>query len=740
MNHRKILIISYLFPPIGGGGVIRVTKFVKYLPSFGWKPYVLTVKKGFYPAKDPSLLAEMPREAEIIRTKYLEPAFWLKSRFWQSFLAYFLYPLILIPDRQILWFWPALISAYKILKKEKIKIIFTTSAPASDHLIGLVLKKIVGVKWVADFRDEWSNNLLKKYPTPIHRLLSQFLEKKVVKNADQVITVSEPITEYLKNLAADKKKFSTITNGFDEEDFQGLKSHESKIFRLVHAGSLYNAEYQKSFEQAFQKLNLKNARLIFVGAKERLSHKQAVKKMIEADVLLLILDPVERPAVLTGKLFEYLRAGKPILALAHQNSEAAKMIVKYQIGEIVDPNPDAFKKEVQKMYQKWQKNDLKISHLALEKYTRKNLTENLTKIFENLIKKSEKIKLCLIGNIQSSQNQSLCHYLLEKDYEIHFMTIKPGHLAGVKTYFLGKNNFTPWYFLKSLFKIRKIIQTVKPEIVHGQDLVFAGIWAYLSDFRPLVATPWGSDVMDYEKFIGPERYLIKKTLQRADLVTVSSVALQKQAEKIGLEKNKAQLVHFGIDLKNFKKFTNNQSKIIFCPRTIGPIYNTDILIKSFVEVHKKDQDVRLALLDNAPDENYLLAVEKLIIKYDLVDKVEFWPKVANQKMAAYYNKAAVIVSISSSDGCSVSFLEAMACEKKIVATDLPYIKEWFSNQNIWTVPVRDVGATTKAILAALKYPDSKWQKIGEKNREMIVEKAEINSNFEKLERLYRELI
>lgn len=740
MNHRKILIISYLFPPIGGGGVIRVTKFVKYLPSFGWKPYVLTVKKGFYPAKDPSLLAEMPREAEIIRTKYLEPAFWLKSRFWQSFLAYFLYPLILIPDRQILWFWPALISAYRILKKEKIKIIFTTSAPASDHLISLVLKKIAGVKWVADFRDEWSNNPLKKYPTPIHCWLNQFLEKKVVKNADQVITVSEPITEYLKNLAADKKKFSTITNGFDEADFQGLKSSESKIFRLVHSGSLYNLKYQESFEQAFRDLKLKNARLTFVGAEERLPHKQAVKEMLKADVLLLILDPVERPAVLTGKLFEYCRAGKPILALAPKNSAASEMIIQHQIGVVAEPNTDAFKKAAQKMYQAWQKNDLKIPHIALEQYTRKNLTENLAKIFEKFTEKQKKIKLCLIGNIQSSQNQSLCRYLLKKDYEIHFMTIKPGNIAGVKTYFLGKNSLTPWYFVKSLSKIRKIIQGVKPDIVHGQDLVFAGIWAYLSGFRPFVVTPWGSDVMNYEKFIGPEKYLIKKTLQQADLVTVSSAALRKQAEMIGLKKNKAQTVHFGIDLNIFKKFTNNQSKIIFCPRAIGPIYNTDILIKSFAQVYQKNQDVRLALLDNAPDENYLLAVEKLIIKYDLVDKVEFWPKVANQKMAAYYNKAAVIVSISSSDGCSVSFLEAMACEKKIVATDLPYIKEWFSNQNIWTVPVRDVGATTKAILAALKYPDSKWQKIGEKNREMIVEKAEIKSNFEKLERLYRELI
>lgn len=745
MNSKKVLIISYLFPPLGGGGVIRTTKFVKYLPQFGWRPYVLTVKKGFYPHEDKSLLQEIPKKVEAIRIRYLEPAFWIKNKYWQSFLAYLIYPFFLIPDRQMLWFLPALITALKILKKEKIKIVFTSSAPVSDHLIGLVIKKLTGVKWIADFRDEWAKNPFKKYPTPLHRLINQYLEKKVVQDADQIVTVSDPITEYLKSLSNNKEKFFTITNGFDEEDFETLPvvavlRNTNQKFKIVHIGGLYSIEYENSFIKAFKGLNLKNAYLNFIGTQKRLPHKEAIKKMLEADLLLLILDPIERPAVLTGKLFEYLRAKKPILAVARKNTIAARIINKYQVGLVVEPDQKSFKKGILEMYQKWLNNDLKTPKINIDQYQRKNLTSHLAKIFDKMALSHPKIRMCLIGNIQSSQNQNLCRYFVQKGYDIHFISTKPGRITGAKIYVLSDSRFTPWYFLKSLIKIRKIIREVKPDIVHGQDLVFGGIWAYSSGFRPYVVTPWGSDVINYDKFIDLEKYLIRKTLREADLVTTSSLALKHQAEKIGLQKNKTQMIHFGIDLDVFKNRSKSQIGLIFCPRTIGSIYNIDILIKVFAKISHKNKNVRLALLSNIADENYLLEVEKLIIRYDLVDKVIFWPKVDNKQMAQYYSKADVVVTISSSDGCSVSFLEAMACEKKIVATDLPYIEEWIKGKNIWRVPVRDVNATAKAILTALKFPQAKWRKIGQANRHLIAEKAEIESNFEKLDELYRRLI
>lgn len=759
---KKILFISYFFPPTAGVGRLRLVKFIKYLPQSGWEPSVLTVKRAFYPLRDESLVQEIPPQVTISRTSYFEPAFWFKYRLWQSFLAYFLYPIIYWPDNQILWFLPALITAYRIIKKEKIKIIFTSSVSLTDHLVAWTLRKILCLSWVADFRDEWTINPTFFFPTPLHRWLAKIWEKKITETADQVTTVSPPLTKYFKNLTSKKDKVITLTNGFDGEDFQEkLPKPDKKYCRIVHAGSLYASRQPYYFFQALAKLKLKNVKVDFLGGKNHVPHHQAVRAMRQADILLLILNPYPRPAVLTAKLYEYLAAQKPILTLAPQETQVSKLIQKLKIGEVADPQDQkAIEQKLLKMYQNWLIPRRSLPRVNLEKYSYKNLAKNLAKIFQKLEKKSphfakasrgkHKIKICFIGNIRSPQNQSLCRALAAYDYEIHFISTDKGNFPGIKIYPLGQSygdKFTPFFFLRSVLKIRRIVKKVKPDIVHGQDLIFGGIWAYLAGSRPYVVTPWGSDVMNYKQFISLEKYLIRKTLRAADLVTVSSLALLKKAHQIGMPKEKAQLVHFGIDLDIFRPKNNplQKQKIIFCPRAIGPVYNIDILIQAFVLVLKKEKMAKLALRDNIADEDYLLKVEQLIIKYNLVDKVIFLPKVSLEKMNDYYNQAAVVASITSSDGCSVSFLEAMACEKKIVATDLPYIQEWLlvdtrsKMPNLWLAPVRDVQKTAQAILAALKYPLPKWRKIGRANRQMVAERAELKSNAEKLDRMYREL-
>jgi len=756
---NKVLIISYFFPPVGGGGVIRVTKFVKYLANFGWKPYVLTVQEGFYPIKDPSLLKDIPSDVAITRVRYFEPAFWFKGHFWQSFLAYLVYPLFLIPDRQILWFLAAIVSGYRIIKKEKIKIIFSSFAPASDHLIAMILKKLTGVKWVADFRDEWTNNLEFGFKTVYHRKLAQVLEKKILNNADAIISVSEGLTSnYQRILGKKTHKFTTITNGFDAEDFQNVFFNRTKRKKMsiVHTGTIYGTRTTDAFLEIVKDLNLP-LEVEFFGQNKRLPHKDIIRKLYEADILLLILSPKDRSSAMTGKIYEYLAARKPIFALAPKHTGASKLVQKLNVGEVADPeNQKEIKEKLLKIYQKWCQNDLKIPEVNLANYERKNLTNNLAEIFNNLTKINRKIKLCLIGNICSPQNQNLCQYFVKKNYEIHFISTKPGKIDGAKTYWLGKNSFTPWYFARSLYKIRKIISQISPDIVHGQDLVFAGIWAYLSGFKPYVVTPWGSDVMNYEKFIGPEKYLIKKTLQRADLVTVSSEALREKAHKIGIPSEKAKLVHFGVDLNIFKKknvdflrekYQVGNGQIIFCPRSLAPIYNIDILIKACAPIARR-KNITLFLLEQNAENSYLAEIKKLLVRFNLLKSVRFLPRLNPQEMAQIYNLADVVASISSSDGCSVAFLEAMATEKKIVATALPYINEWIFDKtqikpigkNLWQVPIMDVQATTEAIVDALGYPISKWQKIGEFNRALIAQNAEMTKNFAKLDQLYRELL
>jgi len=738
---KKVLIISYFFPPMGGSGVIRVAKFTKYLRDFGYEPYVLTVEKGFYPLKDPSLLAELPKDLKIERVSYFEPGFWFQARFWQSFLKYFLYPLILVPDNQILWFWPALLRAIKIIRAKRIKIVFTSSSSYSDHLLALVLKKIFHLQWVADFRDEWTTSPYFKFPTLWHRRLAQFLQKQILKNANKVTTVSPGLTKIYQQLwPQNPEKFLTITNGFDRQDYpDDLKYQKSRKLRIVYAGTLYGPRKGELFFQALKELNLQKIEVDFW---DHQPHQQVSRQLMTADLLLLILAPQDGPAVLTGKVFEYLAARRPILALAPKNSGAARLIKKLKAGIVVDPlDLEGIKKSLRKLYALWQNDRLILPKLKLDRFERRYLTGKLAAVFDALLP-AKKIKLCLIGNLDAPQNRHLVEFFKTRNFEIHFLTTTPVTVKGIKTYYLGPKGPNPVYFLKTALKVRRLIKKIRPDIVHGQDLVLAGIWAYLAGFKPLVVTLWGSDVLKYNDFIKSEKYLIKKTLSETDLVTGPAEVLKKAAVKIGLDPDKFHLIHFGVDLDIFR-FRNRSKaknlrgyKIIFCPRSIAPLYNTDILIEAFRRLRKKIK-AKLLLVGQNADDDYLLAIEKKIIKYNLVDDCLFLPRLSPRQMAHYYSLADVVVSLASSDGCPRSFLEALACQCKIVVTKLPFTREW--GTGFWTVPVKDVAKTAAVLWQALKFPAAKWRKIGQANRRLVAERAEIKANFSQLAKLYRDL-
>ncbi|MEK7142617.1 MAG: glycosyltransferase [Patescibacteria group bacterium] len=748
---KKVLIISYFFPPLGGGGVIRMTKFVKYMPKFGFEPVVISPQKGFYSVKDPTLLNDIPNVVKIFRIKYPEPGLWLKWRWWQSFWAN-LISRLLIPDAQALWIIPAVIIGRRLIKTHKIKLIFTSSRSYSDHVAALILKKLTGVKWAADFRDLWTSG--------------GFLKRQILASADLVTAVSEGLTEKLKKSAKqNQEKFVTLTNGFDEDDFikaENIKVKTNKFnlkLKIVHIGSFYGLRQPKAFLQAFQELNLKDIEFDFIGGKKRVSHHQAIREMMRADVLLLILSPKDGPEVMTGKIFEYLAARKPILALAPKNSGAARLLSKLKVGEVAPPDDvEKIKQKLKKIYQKSRKSGYSIPRVNLEPYTRQNLTQKLAENFQKILQKNHKIKLCFIGNLQAPQNQSLVNFLRRRPFEIYFLTTHRAKIPGIRTIFIGRETFLEklpiWYFGKTQIKIRKIIRQISPDILHGQDLVFAGIWAALSGFQPLILTCWGSDVFRFGEFIWPEKKLIRFALNYAEIVTGTSESIGDQAVKIGLAREKFQLVHFGVDLSIFRRKksyylshflkSHPKKKIIFCPRSIAPIYNIDILIEAFYKITKV-LPVKLVLLDQNADIKYFRKITQKIHDLKLNEEIAILPKVKNPQMAAFYNAAEVVISLPSSDSSSVSFLEAMACERKIIITDLPYTKEWLAGpsgqktHNFWQVPVRNVEATYQALKAALNFPEEKWQSIGSFNRQLVAQKAEKKSNFEKMAKLYQDL-
>lgn len=756
---KKVLFISYAFPPIGGGGIFRITKFVKFLPDFGILPRVLTVENPNHPRIDQNLLSEIPPEVEVTRVSYFEPARLFKARFWQSFLNYIWYPWFSISDPRISWYRSGLKSALEIIKKEKIDTIYTSFASATDHLIALEVKKRTGVRWVADFRDEWASSNYQCFPTPLHRARVKYLEKKVSMAADIITTVSEPITAYFRKISGNKEKCITITNGFDEEDFKNeVPAPERDYCQILYSGALYGDRQVNILNEVIKELDLPDLKVEYLGGKKHIEHTEAIKFQRQADILLLVLSPKDHPAVFTGKIFEYLAARRPILALAPFETEAAKLIKELGVGEVVNPtDKQAIKDVLLKFYEQYRNHSLDIPCKDISSFSRRNLTKHLADIFKSLKSNTRKIKICLIANTRSPQNERLTRYLLRNNYEVYFISLDSTGIEGARNYELKQKKSLSRLKLviysnglvnklSSLMKLRKLIKEIKPDIVHGHGINFAGILAVYSGFHPVVVTTRGSDVMKITEQIKPEQFLIKQTLKHADLVTGSSLALENKSVELGMPKSKFRLVFFGVDAQIFakhdvsalrEKFQIKDEQIIFCPRALKPVYNIDILLEAVSQL--KNPNYKLILLDYNMDQNYYEKIMKLAKNLGVFEKIIFIKTADDKTMADLYNLTDVVVSIARSDGLSVSFLEAMASEAKIVLSDVGFAAEWYKDNNFWVVPIGDAKATASAIDSALRVSEKEFSPVGRSNRQLVLDRAEINRGFKQMEEVYQKL-
>ncbi len=419
---KKVLIIAYFFPPLGGVGSLRTLKFTKYLPFFGWKPYIISVDKSDYPARDKSLLKEIPKVANINRTKPQDLNWAIKRicKILPHRIRVYFFSWVFVPDENIGWKKSTLKKAFEIIDREKIDLIYTTSSPYTNHLIGLDIKsKYTEIPWVADFRDEWSKNPFAIYPTWLHRKLNTGLEKKVLDNADKVISVTNSLTEEFSKIVRQDPddKFETISNGFDSEDFS-IKPYRINMpskFVIVYIGSLYGGQKADNFLKGLSQLIDENESMrekiavYFVGKINKLdlskynlvgvvqvigfvTHKKAISYLLGSDVALLIISSKRGRQALTGKIFEYLGSRKPILALVPPNGEASELIRRTKSGVVVDPdNPRLIKNEILKLYKSWGEKKLKLNSNwnIISSYDRKKLTENLSGVFNRLVEKND---------------------------------------------------------------------------------------------------------------------------------------------------------------------------------------------------------------------------------------------------------------------------------------------------------------------------------------------------------------
>ncbi len=373
---KKVLIITYYWPPAGGPGVQRVLKFAKYLPQFGWEPVILTVENGNYPAIDEELVNEVPDNLKVYKTKSLEPfaiynkligkskesgidtfAITKTNKSFKEKVAQIIRDYFFIPDARKGWKYYAVPQGIDIVKEEGIDLIFSSSPPHSLHLIAKAIAEKTNMPWFADFRDPWSNAfwLSEKQKKGFVGKKNKYLEQSVFKAVDHFSTVSQGVLDnYLLEHPKNTSESSLIYNGFDDDDFVHLEKKENKIFTLRYIGtlaqsqnpiilfkaiagliksnSLIKVEFWGKFDEAIKVACHEYGLDEVVTFFSYVSHGKAVELMNNSDMLLLIIPFENSKGILTGKLYEYIATGNPILALGSDDSEAKEIIEDHKFG------------------------------------------------------------------------------------------------------------------------------------------------------------------------------------------------------------------------------------------------------------------------------------------------------------------------------------------------------------------------------------------------------------------------
>ncbi len=447
---KNVLMVAYLFPPAGGTGTVRVTKFSKYLPTFGWKPIILTsYDTGISP--DLSTLEDLREEVCINRVSGLALRQYarqykrsieavsidrqrvshptsdrLKSGL-HRWLKSFVKNCIMIPDYAVPWTPNAVLRGLSLIRRYNVQAIYSTGGPWSPHLVGCALKKLTGRPLILDFRDYWALGPPGGWPSEWRAMVERYLEKRVVESADKVISVCPGIiNDFAKRYSELERDLVLITNGFDEMDFEQYHSsqsskynNEKKNLSIVYTGTLKSSASPKHFFLAIKHLietsvvGEDQIQVQFAGKIHKDSYgkypfeyiedygletivrfngfiprKEVAQLQTEADILLLFIDqiPIEG-GPLSGKIFEYTAARRPVLALVPPNSAG---IVSYLRATgvgiwVAMDDVSGIASKVKLLYET-RGSLLKRNEQEIAKYSRKFLTGKLAKVFDTCIR------------------------------------------------------------------------------------------------------------------------------------------------------------------------------------------------------------------------------------------------------------------------------------------------------------------------------------------------------------------
>jgi glycosyltransferase involved in cell wall biosynthesis len=384
---RRVLFICYYFPPSGGPGVQRGLKFARYLPEFGWEPMILTVRENaHFPVRDESLLHEIPAGLRLQRTRCPEFYGLYRGLTGQKHSAglditsqseterkplrrmlRWLRAAVFIPDGRAAWTPFAVRAGLRMIRDEGVDLVFSSGPPFTCHVIGRSLSRKSGLPWVADYRDPWTEATFYPRRPAFARALDARLEASCVREATRNVVVGETMAEEFRRRypGIPRQRFVVIPNGYDEADFAGVPYQAPPLFRITHTGSIFQTRAPEALLAAIARLArdeegfADSARLCLAGRLDEalrqrlhtrpldrvtelpgyLPHGDSVRLLRRSNLLLLLIGADARArGMLTGKLFEYLASGVPILALGPRDGDAARLIERTGAGWTLDPS------------------------------------------------------------------------------------------------------------------------------------------------------------------------------------------------------------------------------------------------------------------------------------------------------------------------------------------------------------------------------------------------------------------
>ena len=424
---KRVLVVAYYFPPMGLSGVQRITKFVKYLPDFGWAPTVLTVEPGGYFAFDTSLERDIDRpEITVVRTETFDPTKIFRkkstvalpaesSRKWMSRISQALF----IPDNKIGWLRPATLQGIKLHRETPFDAIFATVPPYTAALIAQKIAAKINVPYVVDYRDDWLDNPRHEYVTPLHRAIHRHLEKRALSKASKIISINKRIAERIKQRIisySDEKSFSEVdilTQGFDSSDFSDKTLiTNADTLTITYSGVFYDQQTPDYFLMALSRFLTRNPearakiKVQFVGLVPDsskllaqnlglegtiryagyLPHEKVIDELLQSDVLWMTVGKGKgQELISTSKLFEYFGVQKPVLGLVPEGA-AKDALGMYKANWVADPDDiEGICMKLEQIYNAWQKGafpepDLNFVKRLDRRYLTKKLSDILLEI------------------------------------------------------------------------------------------------------------------------------------------------------------------------------------------------------------------------------------------------------------------------------------------------------------------------------------------------------------------------